>query len=170
MFKKAITAAALFSISSLAQAQWVGGFNYTAFQEDLGEDISISSINGELGYKYASSSQFSIIPTVRLGFGLASDEVDTFWDTIELEIDNYFIFSVRAQYQFDNGFYLYAVPSYGTYKISASMGDISGSDSSSEFGAGVGVGKYITDSTSIEASFESVDETDLISIGLKFDF
>ena len=62
------------------------------------------------------------------------------------------------------------MPSYANLDIKASNNGISRSDDNWEFGFGGGVGKQINDKTSIEASYESYDGTDLLTIGFKYAF
>mgnify|MGYP000509341149 FL=1 len=88
----------------------------------------------------------------------------------KVEVERFTALSVRAQYNYDNGVYLYVMPSYANLDVKVSSMYGSDSDDSWEFGLGGGVGKKISDKTSVEASYESYDGTDVLTIGFKYAF
>jgi hypothetical protein len=67
--------------------------------------------------------------------------------------------------------YVYIVPSYGKLELTASANGFSeSSDSDWEFGLGGGFGYMVTETTSVEVSYETFDDADVLSIGAKFAF
>ncbi len=168
MFKKILLATLVAGASFSSSANWVGGLSYTNYSDE--SDISVSTVNASIGYEYASSEQFSLIPELRLGFGLGDDSVRIFGENVDIEIDTFFAFSVRGQYKFENNMYVFAAPSYGKLELSANSSVGSASDSSTEFGIGAGVGYMFNEKTSAEISFEEFDGTDLISFGIRYAF
>lgn len=168
MLKKSLLALALSLTSIGASANWVGGINYTSVNEDLGYigDVNIDTINLELGYKYNTAEQFKLIPSLRFGFGISNDSGRSYWSSVEFSVDSYYLFTLRGQYEYDNGVYLYGAPSVGTYNLSVN----DTSDSSNKFGFGAGIGFKANDAMAFELSLERVDDADLVSAGIKFGF
>ena len=55
---------------------WVGGVGFVNLSDDLGDfSISLNGIGGSLGYKIESGDNFSLIPEVRIAFGVGGDTV-----------------------------------------------------------------------------------------------
>ena len=106
------------------------------------------------------------MPELRLGTGISDDNMDGF----KLEVERFTALSVRGQYNFDNGFYAYAMPSYANLDVKASFSGASYSDDEWELGFGAGVGKKLNDKTSVEASFENYDGLDVFTVGFKYSF
>jgi opacity protein-like surface antigen len=89
---------------------------------------------------------------------------------IKVEIERFIALSLRGQYNFSNGAYVYVVPSYANLKSKVNYAGESDSDDSWEFGVGAGVGYQLNKKISVEASYENYDETDLLSVGFKYAF
>ncbi|EWH08725.1 hypothetical protein DS2_15864 [Catenovulum agarivorans DS-2] len=167
MFKKSLLALALSFTSIGASANWVGGVNYASFNEDVGiGDVNVKTLNLELGYKYNTSEQFKFIPSLRFGFGIDNDNIDTYWGSFEFAVDQYYVLTIRGQYEYNSGIYLYAAPSFGSYKLSLN----DHSENKDEFAYGAGIGFKANDTMAFELSLERVDDADLVSAGIKFGF
>lgn len=180
---KKILLAALMLTGSVAVAapnegtsgNWVGGISYANLSdEEDGLDISLGALVGSLGYKIESGSSFYFMPEVRVGVGITDDTVTVFGVDVDVELDSFLALSVKGQFELENGVYLYAAPTYANaeFTASASQGGQSASatEDSWEFGLGLGAGYNFNPSTSLEASYEQFDGTDVLSVGLKFSF
>jgi hypothetical protein len=169
MFKSSAIALTLLSLSLTAIAsdwQVGGGFSNFSNSSD-GDDISLNTIYGSVAYKveYLEKNYF-FMPELRIGTGLGDDSIDGF----KFEVKSFIALSVRGQYEFRNGAYVYVMPSYANLNIKASGYGESGSDDNWEFGVGAGVGYSLNKKVSVEASFEKYDDSDLISVGFKYAF
>jgi len=91
-----------------------------------------------------------------------------------MELDRFIAFSVRGQYQSENGISLFLAPTYANAKFTASASkkglSVSISDDSWEFGFGGGVGYSFNKTIGVEAVYESFDGTDVMSLGLKYSY
>lgn len=168
MFKKALLAAALVSVTMSASANWVLGVSYSNLSDSEGDiDISLGGVVASAGYKYAVNQTFSIVPELRYGIGVSDDEVFG----VDLELDSFYALSLRGEFDVTENVYAYIAPSYGKLEVTASAGGFSESDTSDwEFGIGGGLGYKFNPTTSAEVSYESFDGTDVLSIGAKFAF
>jgi len=182
VFKKSLLALSLIVLPLTAAANWSAGAGYANLSDnDDGESISLGVIYGAVAYEFAQEgSKFSFMPEFRLGTGVSDDEGSLNLEAGEfaiperinfkVEVERFAAFSVRAQYNYDNGVYLYVMPSYANLDIKVSYLAGSDSDDNWEFGLGGGVGKYITDKASVEASYESYDGTDVLTVGFQYAF
>ncbi len=112
----------------------VVGVDYTYFTiSPYYGDANPGAINASIGYKFNLTNNFSLTPEYKIGTGLTDDStrrvVSVFasvdgvlyeFEDIDVEIDNFMLFSLRAQYELDNGIYFYIAPSYARTKISLS--------------------------------------------------
>ncbi|WP_371187289.1 outer membrane protein [Thalassotalea maritima] len=194
MFKKTMLAVLLAGTSFASSANWVAGAGYMSFSDsEDGIDINLNAVIGSVGYKYLINDNFSIVPELRLGFGLG-DDTFTFYEydyvvdaegdivagepinsfIVKTELERFFALSLRAEYDLKNGVYLFAVPSYANakFKASASFMDesFSASEDSWEFGLGAGAGYKFTDTVAAELSYEQYDGTDILNANIKFSF
>ena len=169
MFKKSLIALSLIVLPLTAAANWSAGAGYANLSDnDDGESISLGVIYGAVAYEFAQEgSKFSFMPELRLGTGVSDD---TFDSVVKVEVERFTALSVRAQYNYDNGVYLYVMPSYANLDMKASFHGESYSDDNWEFGLGGGVGKKFNDKVSVEASYESYDGTDVLTVGFKYAF
>lgn len=172
MLKKVLLAASVLGCSFAASAGWQLGGGYSNISSDEGGiDVSLGALYASAGYKYDTSHKgLSIVPELRLGVGIGDDDVRIFGRTVNVEVDRFVAFSVRAQQTFDNDVYAYVMPTYADLKIEASAFGNSASDSDSEFGYGLGLGYNVSSTSSIELSYEDIDDADIISIGYKVNF
>ena len=182
MFKKSLIALTLLTLPLTAAANWSAGAGYANISDNEdGNDISLGVIYGAIAYEFAKeNSPFSFVPELRIGTGVSDDEGRLMLDggefaipesiNYKVEVERFTALSVRAQYNYDNGVYLYVMPSYANLDVKVSSMLESASDDSWEFGFGGGVGKKISDKASVEASYESYDGTDVLTIGFKYAF
>lgn len=137
--------------------------------------------------KISFGNGFYLTPEVRLGTGTGDDTVsipantDGISGSVNAEIDSFSALSLRAQYEFDNGIYLFAAPTYFDLDITAtadaffiSNPQISATESSSisvsKLGFGAGAGYNFNDTISADIMYENLDDDDAISVGLKMHF
>ena len=164
MFKKSLIVLSLLVLPLTASANWSAGAGYANLSDD---DLSLGVIFGSVAYEFAQEgSKLSLIPELRLGTGISDDNMGG----IKLEVERFATLSVRGQYNFDNGFYAYAMPSYVNIDAKATFSGNSYSDDEWEFGFGAGVGKKLNEKTSVEASFESYDGLEVFTVGFKYAF
>ena len=164
MFKKSLIALSLLALPLTAAANWSAGAGYANISDD---DLSLGVIYGAVAYEFAKEgSKLSLVPELRLGTGISDDNISG----AKLEVESFTALSVRGQYNYDNGFYAYVMPSYANLDVKASFRGASFSDDEWNFGFGAGVGKKLNDKTSVEASFENYDGTDVITVGFKYAF
>ena len=89
---------------------------------------------------------------------------------VDVEVDNFFAASVRAQYNVTESFGVFLQPSYGRLAVTARAGNVSVSDDEWEFGLGGGVSFKLSDAVALEAFYESFDESDVVSMALRYHF
>jgi len=164
LFKKSLIALSLLALPFTASANWSAGAGYANLSDD---SLDLGVVYGALSYEVVEEgSKFSLIPELRLGTGISDDKMDG----VKLEVERFTALSVRGQYNYDNGFYAYVMPSYANLDLKASFRGTSVSDDEWEFGFGAGVGKKLNEKISVEASFENYDGTDVLSVGFKYAF
>lgn len=164
MFKKSLIALSLLTLPLTASANWSAGGGYANLSE---EDLSFGMLYGAIAYEFVQEGgKFSFMPELRLGTGVSDDEMFG----VNVEVSRFTALSVRGQYKFGNGFYAFVAPSYGNLDIKVSSAYRSASADDWEFGYGAGVGKKLNEKGSVEASFESYDGADVISVGFKYAF
>ena len=164
--RRFVSLAVLALIPCMANAEWVvGGGFYNLSDEDGGIDVSLNAIVASVGFRFESGVNFAVMPELRIGTGVGDDTVVG----VDVEIDSLLALSVRGQYEFDSGVYLFGAPAYANLDLKASAGGFSASDDEWEFGIGGGVG-YRSNNVSGELSYETYDDTDVIGIAVKFWF
>lgn len=155
---------------------WVGGIRYSNLSEgEDGLDISLGGIVGSLGYKIESGNNFYLIPEINIGTGISDDNVTvrdvTVRDvSVDVELDSFLALSLRAQFELESGMYLFVAPAYGNFEFKISLGGASATDDSWEFGIGGGAGYKFSKTTSAEIIYERWDETDVFTLGIRFNF
>ena len=171
--KKTLLACLLAVASTSANAEWNAGLSYINLSDsDDGMDMSLGGIVGHASYDYVISDKFTLVPEFRLGVGVSDDEMVVFATPVEVELDLFSAFSVRAQYEVTEQFYVFANPSYGYAKFKITIPAFSESDSDGdwEFGYGAGAGYQVSDSAALEVRYESFDGTGALSAGVSFSF
>ena len=156
----------LLAISSMASAQWNFGAGYANYSEsDEGVEISVGALYASVGYEYVSD-KITFMPELRIGTGVTDDTV---FD-VNIEIDSFIAASIRGQYNVNESFGVFLQPSYGRLAVTASANGQSFSDDNWEFGFGGGASIKVSDTTSIEAFYESYDASDVLSVAVRFTF
>ena len=168
MLKKSLIALSLLTLPLTASANWTAGAGYANLSD---EDLSLDIIYGAVAYEFSKQgSKLSFVPELRLGTGISDDKLIGIGGGVKVEVKSFTALSVRAQYNYDNGVYLYAMPSYANIDVKASSFYGTASDDAWELGFGVGVGKNFNEKVSVEASYESYDGTDMVTVGFKYAF
>lgn len=167
-------AMALFTTATSADERdggWVAGMGYTSFSESEDNvDISVGAIWGSLGYQIKATDKFYVTPEVKIGKGIGSDTIISGSTPIDVELDSYLAVSLRGEYDFQNGAYLFVAPTYAKGEFNVNVGSDFAESSSWEFGAGIGAGYNFSAGKKVEVAYESFDGTDMISLAVKFDF
>ena len=169
-----LMAMALFTTATSADERdggWVAGMGYTSFSESEDNvDISVGAIWGSLGYQIKATDKFYVTPEVKIGKGIGSDTIISGSTPIDVELDSYLAVSLRGEYDFQNGAYLFVAPTYAKGEFNVNVGSDFAESSSWEFGAGIGAGYNFSAGKKVEVAYESFDGTDMISLAVKFDF
>lgn len=161
MLKKSLIALSLLTLPLTASANWSAGAGYANFSDD---GISLDAAYASMSYLFPKQDgKFVVISELRYAAGISDDTVGG----LEIKLDNFTAFSMRGQYNYDNGMYLYAAPSLAQLSLNVKN---AGSITSWDLGLGAGVGKKLTDQASVEASYENYDGTDVFSVGFKYAF
>lgn len=168
---KGLAVTGLLVASSLASAQgWNFGGGYSSYMEDdEGIDISLGALFGSVGYTYESGN-LTFMPELRLGVGVGDDTVSIFGESVKVEIDTLVIASIRGQYNVAENFGIFLQPSYARLEATASTRGFSETADDWEFGFGGGATFKVSESASIEAMYEAFDESDVVSVGIRFTF
>lgn len=157
--KKFIIAFALLASSAYASAdEFVAGAGFANISDG---DISVNALYISGGYKFGIAQGFSVVPEVRLGWGVGDD---TYYG-VNVSLDSLYGVDVRAQWDGDQA-YFFAAPSYTHSRVKG--GGLSAS--SSDFGGGIGVGYKFNQQISGEVSYESITGTNIVSVGVRFHF
>ncbi len=170
MFKKTLIAISLLSLSATAAASnWVVGGGYSALSDKIdGDSISLGMVYGSIGYQLELENKDIVItPELRLGVGAGDDTVYG----VQVEVDTFTAFSARFQYNYKNGLYLFATPSFAKVGFKATYyGSSNTVNSDWELGYGAGAGYKINDKFSLEAAYDNYDCTGVLSFGAKLAF
>ncbi len=184
MMKKRITSAlALIVCSTFASADWVGSVNYSHFSDKLGstQSLDLAGLGATFGYRFDISDKIRVIPEARLGFGLGGDTVTTNAAAnirSEFEINDYVGVAVRGEYALYQDFYAFGVLSYQNIEVKVDAVRVNGepapfdslSVSQTDVGIGIGAGWQINEINALEASYENIDGTDIVTVGYRFRF
>ena len=130
----------------------------------------VNAIWGSLGYRVEATDNFYLTPEVKIGMGIGSDTIVVESTSVDVELDSYLAASLRAEYDFQNGAYLFVAPTYAKGDFNGNVGSNFAESSSWEFGAGIGAGYNFNADKKIEVAYESFDGKDMISLAVKFDF
>ena len=202
--KKSVTAILLsfislttFSLIALAEdsqsnREWVGGLGFLSLSEDIDKkSIELGAIVGSLGYKINIHDNFYLIPEVRVGLGAGSNSVSDSksignykeMSKLEAEIDSLVAFSVRGQFKFKSGIYLYAAPTYSRGSFSYTLNNVgqygnespstyvySDNESRDDITVTAGIGCNLGEIASAELSYEKFEGSEVTSLGIKYNF
>lgn len=171
MIKKTLLAICIAGASFSSYANWVGGASYINVSDEADDiDVSLGGIAGSIGYKIESENNFYFTPQLLIATGISDDTVTIYSTNVDVEMDSFIALSVRAEYVLENGIYLFAAPSYANLEITASAFGESETADEWEFGFGGGIGYQFNKTASGELSYDQYDGTDVINIGVKFNF
>jgi hypothetical protein len=176
MFKKIALTTLLLGVSYTANAEWVGGIHYHHITDEAdGMKVSLSAISGSLGHKIPmQDDRISIIPEIRVGFGIRDDVVSSMGVDVGVEIDGFLGFSLKSQMEVNDNLYVYFAPSYANFNLtataSANSQEVAFTNDSWHFGFGAGLGYHFDQKRSVELAYERFDGVDVLSAGLKFNF
>lgn len=160
--KKVASVCLLTLMSSGVFAETVAGVGFSRLSDD---GISFGLVQGSVGYKFDINETFSLVPSLRAGFGIGDDD----FGGATVELDSFYGADVRGQFDFEKS-YVWIAPSYSKVKLSASFGGFSAANSDWEFGGGIGYGYRIDDYISIEASYEGIGGASVFGVGARFNF
>ncbi len=164
MFKKTLLALLVAGTSFSSFANWTGGLNYIDISDS--GDLNLGVLAASVGYKYDYQDNIKIVPEFRLGTGVRNDT--TFG--VDVEVDRFMSLSVRGEYDFNNGLYVFAAPAYTNIQVEVSTLGVSASDDEWELDVNLGLGYAFNDKAAFEVSFEDFDGADMISAGFVFGF
>jgi len=133
--RNTIAAVVLSGLSGNASAEWVAGVNYSNYDPDA-VDLDLGVLSGSLGYRFDLGEGVLIVPEGRAGFGVVDDSAGG----VNVEIDQAYVFTLRGEYDFGNGVYIYVAPSYGYIEATAQGFGVSVTDDTDDFGMGGGAG------------------------------
>ena len=164
------TASVLMAGSAHAEWNWSAGYTNISDDDD-GVDISLNALTVGVGYEFETTyDAFTIMPELKVGFGVTDDDVSFLGTNVNVDIDRYTELSLRANYQVNDSFFVYAQPAYANLKIEASANGFSESDDEWEFGYGVGAGFKASENLAFELSYQDFDGTDVISGSVRYFF
>ena len=126
MFKKSLLAASLLAASSSVLADTVGSLSFVSFRGDSFQGVNVNGIALSAGYEFQLADNFSLTPEVHGGLGVSKDNValtGTSGDaqSVEVKLDRYLAFSLRAQLDFSDDVYVFAAPTMTDARLSYSM-------------------------------------------------
>jgi opacity protein-like surface antigen len=178
-----IGALALITCSTFANADWVGSINYSNFSSDIFQntELDLGTIGATVGYRFDVTERFKLLPELRVGFGVNDDSTTSLInvDSADLKLDDYVGIAVRGEYLATDNVYLFAVVSNQNIEIAFDslvvdgqrLSNIAGpSISETEFGVGAGFGWQFNDNNAVELSYEDIDDSDVITVGYRFNF
>ncbi|WP_133405327.1 outer membrane beta-barrel protein [Parashewanella tropica] len=174
MLKRAAFVLLLLGNSSIALANWEAGLHYINVMNDSNKNnYSISGIEGELGYQFILNNGFSLTPNIRIATGISDDKVSYQGTDYDLELERYFMLSLRGSYQFENGIRLFIQPNYVNIDGDAkSVNDRRNvyTDDEWEFGFGGGLGYRISDKVSADIAYDWFDDYRQLTVGFHYHF
>jgi len=163
--------------TSMPSTNWVAGINYARFSEE-GADLQdeLNSIGVSLGYDFLQFDRLHLIPELRIGIGVDKEDtriIDGDFDVVA-DLDNYIAFSFRGQLELAYGVYVFAAPAYTnigyTFFATQTGHSAASMEESWELGIGGGAGYRLLKRMSAEFMFEQFNDTDIATLGLKFNF
>lgn len=169
MWKNTLLVLGVAGLPLSASAQWLGGVGYITMEDDA---LTFDLLGASLGYQFKFGEHLSLVPEVRYAMGIGDQYLTR---DIAVETDHFISLSVRGQYDFASGAYLFAVPSYANAQWTSIDYAALTSETRDEWevGLGVGAGYYFNPYTAVEFSYEAIDffgGTDVLSIGFRFRF
>ena len=168
--KKLLIGSTLTVIAGTASAKWEIGASYAQLKDEIiSREITLGAIVGHVGYQHQLSENLTLVPRFRVGFGVKDDTWDAYVpgaSDVDISLDRFVSLDVKIQFRANENIYLYLMPAYANAKLSASALSSSASEDSWEFGGGAGIGYSFSPKVSVEASYETFDGTDVLSLGV----
>ena len=151
-------------LASSAQADLYGGGHYSQFSDG---DISLNGLGVTVGYEHSLTPKFDAIIEMKAGIGIKDES----HQGVKVELDNYKIFSAKAKYRINSGFYALAILSRATIDLEADFQgqEVETSDNETGFGLGLGY-DFETSRIDTELTYEKFDGFDIVTVNFKFDF
>jgi len=151
--------------SPLAFGEIFYGLGFTRLNLDE-RGVRVDAFSGVIGYEYGKRN-FTLSPQFRY---LKHKKTDFDYNG-RTTLDNAFIFSLKAQYTFNNGTYIYTSPSVGRFSYITDTGYyMSDADDEFEAGLNIGVGYEFSEYFSTELTLEEFKKSEAITAGVKFRF
>jgi hypothetical protein len=172
MLKNTVIALSLLSLSATAFADGQVGAGFGSLSESFEDkDMTLSVIYASFAYKFDNSERnYFLMPEFRIAAGVDDDSINVYGRDITVEVASFVALSLRGQYNFDSGPYIYVIPSYSNFRGKITYAGQPSGDDLWEFGTGAGIGYYFNKNITAEASFEKYDDRELVSIGFKYVF
>ncbi|MBM7072316.1 outer membrane beta-barrel protein [Shewanella sp. 202IG2-18] len=186
MLKKVIFATLIASVSGSCLANWVGDVSYLSLSDSNRvinvhshkNDVTLGVLALSAGYEIPLAENFSITPEAQYGFGIKDDTLNIddngATDNVTVDVDKYYGFNLRAQYNFTPQFYAYVQPQYTKIKVEAKHKSSGAKDYGSEtkFGYGGGVGYQITPQLGANLGFVRFNSLDVDGwqLGMRYKF
>lgn len=163
----------LLSISLTANAEWVGGIGKTNLTTTrAGLNVQIDGLEASLGHKFNLGNHWSITPKYSLSRGIESDHLTFAGVGLDFKSKKVEIFSVRGQYDFNDGVYFFTELASANFEfdIYVPLHDMELGYKEKEKALILGVGYHLNELVSIEYSAANYEESEISTIGLKFNF
>ena len=159
--------------------QIIAGFGYAGTEIDtrdlLGDDINLGVFYASLGTEInAQNDGFRLVPELRVGSGIEDDTILG----ADLEVEYFVSLSLRAEVHQNDatdfflpaGGYAFVNPTFTVISVEASGFGVVASETTEEFGVGVGLGYNFTEIASAEVYAEFYDEVTFYGVGARFRF
>ena len=189
MIKKVLFAAAIASVSGSCLANWVGDVSYidlgiSKSDANASKDLNFGLLSTAVGFEIPVNENFSIIPEVQYAFSVKDDD-DNFTDDaygnakLDLKLDQFYGFNVRAQFNFTPELYAYVQPQYTRYEIKGTINFENGAVAKdhykeTRFGYGGGVGYQFTPQLSANLGYLKINghyyDLDGWKLGMRYKF
>lgn len=148
---------------------------YSDFSTDTeGFDISLSAMTLGVGYELQTNSErFTLMPEFKIGVGVSDDTAELFGDDVfpaDVEVRRYLALSIRGNYALSDSAYVFIQPAYANLDVEVSAFGTRSNDDEWEFGFGIGAGFSPSEAISLEVSYESFDDTDVLSGLIRYRF
>ncbi|MEM8593842.1 MAG: outer membrane beta-barrel protein [Pseudomonadota bacterium] len=164
-----------------ADSKWVFGVSYlsASYKEAARQaDVTFNALVGSAAYRYDLGNGVTLMPELKVGQVLSDVEIkysDSRADQT-LAADYYAGFALRAQVAPTHNSYAFIGPVISNASIEDYLEEIDNIALTNEIedtwalGFGFGGGVNINDSIDLEVGFESVNHTNIASVGLKYNF
>ena len=160
----------LLATAGTSLGQIIAGFGYAGTEIDTqglaNDDITLGVLYGSLGYEInAQNDGFRFVPELRVGSGIEDDTILG----VDLEVEYFVSLSLRAELH-QNDAYFFVNPTFTVISVEASGFGGVASETTEEFGVGVGLGYNFTEIASAEVYAEFYDEVTFYGVGARFRF